>query len=120
MPTGLKNSPPLGQGLVSSQPRKAINFTIPLIFQATGVPITFPGLIVPEGLSVSLRGATALGVNASIVRVAENREGLQSGGGRIITPDTEISFPVDHLGQVWAVGTLNDGLIATISGVPIG
>ena len=121
MPTGLKNSPSIGPGLAQSQPRKAINFTIPLISPGTNVPIMFPGLIVPEGLSVSLRGSTAAGVNVGIARVGMNREELQSGGGRIITPDTEILFPVDHMAQIWAVfANATDGLIATISGVPIG
>jgi hypothetical protein len=121
MPTGLKDSP-LGPvaALVSSQPRRAVNNTINTVIAQTGVPQVLPAVIVPAGLSVALRGSTAAGVNAGVVRVALYPDVLLSGGGRVITPDTEISFPVDHLGQIWIIGTAADGLVVTISGVPIG
>ena len=110
----------LPHSLVSQQPRKAVNFSYRLVLAATGVPQQFPGLIVPVGLSVTLRGHNGANGNANLVRVAVTQDGLEGGGGRAVTPDTVISFPVDHMGQVWAVGTAGDGLIADVSGVPIG
>ncbi len=107
--------------LLSTQfPRKAINETIPVVFAADDVPVAFPAIVVPPGCSVTLRGVTSTGANLGVVRVATYREGLQSGDGTPITPDTEIAFSVDHLGQIWAVGKKDDGLVARISGVPIG
>jgi hypothetical protein len=121
MPTGLNNSPQLPTAPLSqTQPRKAINHTVTLILKSTGVPQKFPGLVVEFGLSVALRGHNGTTGNAAAVRVATYPEALSGSNGRVITPDTEIGFAVDHLGQVWAVGTAGDGLIATVSGVPIG
>ena len=126
MPTGLKNSPDGSGGsslpsLVSSQPRKAINHTLRLVLAVSGLPQRFPGLIVPEGLSVSLRGhnGTATG-NAAPVYIGAHQEYANPAYGRIVTPDTEINYPVDHTGQIWVYGTAGDGVVATISGVPIG
>jgi hypothetical protein len=123
MPTGLKNGIDAGgpgAGLVSSQPRKAINYTIRMLLAATGVPQRFPGIIIPEGLSVSLRGHNGGTGNAAAVCVGNHPEYANASSGRIITPDTEISFPVDHGAQIWATGTAGDGLIMSVSGVPIG
>jgi hypothetical protein len=118
MPTGLKNSPAMGP-LVSQQPRRAINHTLLLTLGADNVPQNFPGLVVAPGLGVALRGATKAGVNVGVVRVSLYPDELLAGGGRVITPDTEISFPVDHMAQIWAIGKAADGLIGSISGVPI-
>ena len=125
MPTGLKNSqdsvPGAPGGLVSSQPRKAINYTIRLLLTADNVPMRFPGIVIPEGLSVSLRGHNggATG-NAQPVFVGPHPEFANASSGRIITPDTEISYPVDHGAQIWVSGKTGDGVILSVSGVPIG
>lgn len=125
MPTGLKNSPdgsgPSLPSLVSSQPRKAINYTIRLVLVADNTPQRFPGVIIPEGLSTSLRGHNggATG-NVQPVYVGPHPEYANAASGRIITPDTEISYPVDHGGQIWVSGKTGDGVILSVSGVPIG
>lgn len=111
----------LPHNLVSQQPRRAVNFQYRMIFAATGVPQQFPALVVPMGLSVTLRASNStLAGNAGMVRVAATQDGLDGGAGRAISPDTVISFPVDHMAQIWAVGTAGDGIIADVSGVPIG
>lgn len=106
--------------LVSAQPRAAVNVTLPITIAADNTPMKLPGLQVPAGLGVSLRGATKLGANVSVVRVSTDPDELRQGGGRVITPDTEIGFPCNHLGELWYMGTAADGLIVTISGVPVG
>jgi hypothetical protein len=92
-----------------------------MIIAVTGLPQRFPGFIVPEGLSVSLRGHNGLATgNAASVYVGQHQEYANPAYGRVITPDTEIQFPVDHTGQIWVYGTAGDGVVCTVSGVPIG
>jgi hypothetical protein len=127
MPTGLKNSPGLtGSGGVIGAgamprtglvPRKAINYSVRMIFAVTGVPQVSQAIYVPPGTSVSIRAHNGLPTgNTAPCRVAQSREELllSATSGDVITPDTSISFPVDNLGQVWAVGTAGDGIILSI------
>ena len=120
MPTGLKNSPDDASGLSSlhlaqSQPRKAINQSIQVVFVATNVPQRLPGMIVPAGASVSLRGhnGTSAG-NSKAVYAAQYAESLGAAGTYTITPDTEITYPVDNLAHIWVMGTLGDGIIVSV------
>lgn len=123
MVTGLKNgNDTAALSLVQLQPRKAINHTLQLVFAAAGVAQKLPGLQVEEGLSVNVRGhnGTSAG-NKGNIRIALYPEALTNGGGRVITPDTEIPFPVDHTAQIWGIAdNAGDGMIASISGTPIG
>lgn len=123
MPTGLNNSKDeanLGTA-VNVGPRKAIFAVIQITFAASNQPLRFPQYLVPLGCSVSLRGDSGVGVNAAVVFAAANPGALQPGGRRAsITPDTEITYPVDDIGQIWAMGTAGDGLLATIRGGAVG
>lgn len=123
MPTGLKNSPIsgiIGAGAKPgwpSQPRGAINQSVRMIFTATGTPQVSQPVFVPPNCNVYVRGhnGTATG-NSAPCRVALSPEGLMlsSPAGDVITPDTEINYPVDNLVQIWGVGTAGDGLIISI------
>jgi hypothetical protein len=127
MPKGLNNSPGLtgsggiiglgstpNTGLV---PRKAINYSMRMIFTASGVPQPSQALRVPANTTVYIRAhnGTPTG-NAAPCRVALSAAELSQGStsGDVITPDTEISYPVDNLCQIWAAGTLGDGIILSI------
>jgi hypothetical protein len=111
--------------LSQTQPRNAINFTTQLVFAATDVPQRFPALIVPHGLSVALRGVVGGTVNTNAAYIATTRDELtEAASGRYtISPESQntvVSFPVDNLGQIWAMGTKGDGLIASVMGASIG
>lgn len=129
-PTGYQNTPGLGglgpsatgfagiptrssQGTPTSQ---SVNYSFKIVFAATGVPQAFPPLKIAPGWAVSVRGnnGTTDG-NANAIYVARNRSALLlPSQTQTITPDTEISFPVDNVGQIWAVGTEGDGAIVSI------
>jgi hypothetical protein len=125
MPTGLTNSPGLDDttqkllGLAQSLPRAAINISVQRVF-ANASPIRLPALIVPPGGSVTIRGnnGTTQG-NTKSVFVALRSEDLQGAQGYTITPDTEISYPVDNLSQIYASGTAGDGIIVSVRGAAI-
>ena len=83
-------------------------------------PAHFPAVIVPLGCSVTLRGGNGTQPNTANVFVHEYPDGLTQPGRIIISPDTEISYPVDNLSQIWAAGAVGDGLIATVRGAALG
>lgn len=121
MPTGLTNSPGIigGESLskpAPTQPRGAINQWQRVIFAVSGVPQVAQPVFVPPNCLVYIRAHNGtLAGNQHVCRVATNPQALSGGiagtGGNAITPDTEINFPVDNHGQIWAVGTALDGII---------
>jgi hypothetical protein len=120
MPTGLKNSPINSEPVSHIGPRAAICDTYQVVFTVANQPIQALPVIVPLGCSVAIRGVTLQGVNQGVVAVSNNPAGLYSSAARIITPDTEISFPVDRLSQIWAMGAnVGDGLVITVSGAAL-
>jgi hypothetical protein len=120
MPTGLKNSPAiLAPGMIRQGPRASINIASQVIFAATNVPQVFPPHFVPPGLVPLLRGVNGQTGNAQSAYVSDCAEGLFGQGFRIITSDTEISYPADNLGRIWVMGTKGDGVLATINGAAI-
>ena len=48
--------------------------------------------------------------------MALDRESLNVGLGDPITKDTEINYPVDSTGQIWAMGTQGDTLTISLRG----
>ena len=119
MPTGLKNSPDLGGpgGMPewAMQPRQAVNRQFTAIIATTGLAQPLPPVHVPPGANVSVRGHNGATGNTAVVRASVSRADLlQTNGGNPITPDTEISFPVDNVGQIWIVGTAGDGVVVAI------
>lgn len=113
MPTGLFNSPN-SETPATPQigPRRAINQAYQIVFLADDTPIRFPFVIVPLGCSVAVRGDNGSGANANPAFVGDNPQELN----QTITPDTEINYPSDNLGQIWAMGKAGDGLIAYVRG----
>jgi hypothetical protein len=125
--TGRKDSPGIAanssSGIIGfgakigrpNQPRAAINTSQRVIFAATGVAQMCQVVFVAPDCNVFIRAhnGTSSG-NAAICYVGHSQEELNSSGGDVITPDTEISYPVDHTGQIWAVGKLGDGITVSI------
>jgi hypothetical protein len=113
-PTGLSNSPK-GNPSPSSPLLRSINRTYSVIVASTGIPQPCPPSAVEPGAQVSVRahnGTTA--GNTDPVFTALYREALFAGGGDAITPDTEINYPVDNIGQIWVTGTAGDGIKVSI------
>jgi hypothetical protein len=67
----------------------------------TNVPQQAPQIVVPPNSMVAIRAhnGTNLG-NANLVRIGRQPELLGSMDGDPITPDSEISWPCDNLGQI--------------------
>jgi hypothetical protein len=129
MPTGLTNSPDPGllnptaipTKATARPPAEAINITLTVILRETGVPQVCPPYVVPLGASVNVRGQNGTsGGNTAAVFVDNNPATLANGKGRMITPDTEIFYPVDTTAQIWVVGTAADGIQVTITANPVG
>jgi hypothetical protein len=127
MPTGLQNSPGLtgsggviGAGSTPSTglvPRKAINYSVRMLFAVNDVPQVSQPVYVPPGTTVYIRAhnGTTTGNSAPCrVALSVGELSLGSTSGDVITPDTEISYPVDNLCQIWAAGTAGDGIIIAI------
>jgi hypothetical protein len=119
MPTGLTNTPFTRDQIPAVRPgRPAINATYKAIFSVTGQPINMPAVSVPPNASVYIRGHNGTNSgNAQPCRAALSPEGLLLTKGDVITPDTEITFPVNNLGQIWAVGTAADRIVVSIRAV---
>jgi len=128
-PSGLTNTPGLGglgpqtTGYATIPTRRgngqtspSVNYDFTIVFAATGVPQACQPLAIAPGWAVSVRGNNGtLSGNANPVYVAKTRARLLlSVMPQPITPDTEISFPVDNTGQIWGVGTEGDGIIVSI------
>ena len=121
MPTGLKNTPAANLGRATNVgPRGAICDSYQIVFAATNQPVNFSSVIVPLGCSVSLRGVNGSNPNLGVAFAGPYPAALSSGRRANITPDTEITYPVDNLNQIWCMGAQNDGLIATIRGSALG
>ena len=124
MPTGLSNSPSLFGGIPQkvsrAVPQPAINLTFTVIFRTTGIPQPCPPYQVPLQASVNVRGQNGLSAgNADPVFVGVSPEDVLS-GGRMVTPDTEIFYPVDNTSAIWARGTAGDGIQVTITANQLG
>ena len=131
MPTGLNNSPGLAapgslfpsnipNKTVNRAPQDAVNVTLTTLIRTTGVPQPATPYQVPPQASVNVRGqnGTTAG-NTGPVYVGLNPEELSNGGGRQVTPDTEIFYPVSNAGQIWVRGTAGDGIQVTINANPL-
>lgn len=120
MPTGINNASGAMANIDSAVTRQsvnraAINRSTKILFAADNVPTPVPHMFVPGYTSVYIRAhnGTPTG-NSEPVLVATYPEGLTAGRGDVITPDTEITFPVDNTGQIWAQGKAGDGVIVSI------
>jgi len=118
-PTGLRNS----VGLINAPGLAAkpgfmptsVNQSVYVILGATGVPQQAPPINVPGGTLVSIRAHNGTNAgNANIVRISRQPELLGEIDGDPITPDSDISWPCDNLGQIWVVGTAGDGIRISI------
>lgn len=115
MPTGLNNSPendkqPKFRGL----PQPAINESYGLTFDASGV-VQGPGVHVPQQATVRVRSRAG---NTHVVITALYRQGLYAANADVITPDTEIIYPVSNLAQIWAKGTPGESINISIRANP--
>ena len=116
-PTGLTNS---ASTAVSTYPqgtptaRKAVNKKYLYVFPASGL-VNGPSIAIAPGWSVSIRAHNGVDAgNQHVCKVATSYEELGGSQTETITPDTEITFPVDNLHQIWASGTAGDGIIISV------
>jgi hypothetical protein len=125
MPTGLHNTPgPFGAGILGTGagpftgglPKGAINKQVAASLRASGVPQPAPLIFVAPGENVFIRGSGSWGqVNQEPVYLGLSREDVNYfGKGYSLTPDTEISYPVDHTGQIWFNGTEGDSITISV------
>jgi hypothetical protein len=127
MPTGLRNTPgPFGAGVLGAgagpntgpKPgRGAVNKQYIMVFasQSPAVgPWHAPNIPVNPGENCFIRANNGLAANTHVIRIALNREELVGLGGYTITPDTEIAYPVDNVGQLWVLGLDGDGAIFSV------
>jgi hypothetical protein len=112
MPTGKKDSPGMNPNAAPLPGFRAASFnqSFYLILQNTGVAQPAPALNVPRGASVTIRAhnGTTTG-NAAIIRLGRHPELLNGIDGDPITPDSDIAWPCDSTGEIWAKGTAGDG-----------
>lgn len=117
MVKGLTDSPGLNPNVAPLPGFRAtsMNQSVYVILNATGVPQSAPAIYVPAGASVTIRAhnGTSTG-NAGLVRLAQQPELLSGTQGDPLTPDSDVSWPCDHLGQVWIAGTAGDGVRISI------
>jgi len=126
MPTGLKNSPPPFPSNIPTQrrsavPQPAINITATVVIDADGVPKNSPPYAIALQASVNVRGSNGKPAgNSAPVFVGLTLDEVLNGRGRMITPDTEIFFPVDNAVTIWVNGTAGDGIQVTITANQLG
>lgn len=116
------SKPPMMPVLAEEQPGPPLYETFQLIFKATNVPQSFPAFQIPPGGSVTLYPTTNTGVNANASQVASRASELGTSAARIIPAgaDVAISIAVDNLGNIWTMGTANDGMLAVVQAPQIG
>ena len=117
-PQGLSDSPGLSQNGTPNliqKSGKAINQSFYVIIRTTGAPQPATAMNVPDGSLVTIRAhnGTANG-NGALVSVSQQPEILNGAGGDPITPDSDITWPCDHTGQVWVLGNAGDGIRISI------
>lgn len=117
-PQGLSNSPGLSSGVLTAPVQGfAVNEQLLIVIPTgqTGVAQRVPPLRVPPGCQVAIRAHNGTDAgNSHIVRLASQPELLFGVGGIIITPDSDESYPCEHGGQIFFVGTAGDGIVFTI------
>lgn len=118
-PTGLSNSPTLSPipGLTAKPGfgPQVVNLAHYVIFAVTGTPQQCQPIFVPPNSIVAIRAHNGTDAgNQHVVRVSSRPETLTGTGGYPITPDSEVSWPVDKVNQIWAVGNAGDGICVTV------
>jgi hypothetical protein len=111
----------IGRGAKAGSPhvaRGALNISTRMIFAATGVPQVSQPIFVPPGCNVYVRGSNGTPAgNTGPVRIGLSREAVSGTQGDVIFGTTDVSFPVDNTGQIWAAGAAGDGLIIAVRSV---
>lgn len=64
-------------------------------------PLPGPGILVPVGMVVRVRGNPANTGNAYLARTYEDAALKSSGKCDVVEPNTEIIYPLDNLAQMW-------------------
>jgi hypothetical protein len=104
--------------LGSAPHHRPTNYTFLLLFEADNAPLQAPGVEVPAGCSVYVRGinGTATG-NAQVAYVGPTFESVQSPLHRTnLLPNTQVPYPVANLREIWAMGKANDGVQIQVIG----
>lgn len=117
-PTGTRNDPTLQPGLGAAlTPRfktYSVNQDHPFILASANVAQRAQPIFVPPDTLVAIRAhnGSSAGNNGNI-KIARQPELLST--ATVLTPDTQISWPVDQLDQVWFIGAnAGDGIIISL------
>ena len=77
-----------------------------------GAPVQGPGLRVPPGAVVRVR---ALPSNAGNVMIAQIPEDLMNGQADVLSPNTEVIWPIDNLARLFlSVQQSGDGVVVSV------
>jgi hypothetical protein len=108
--------------LAESLPGPALYETFQLVLKASQVPQNFPAYHVPPGASVTLYPYSNGGVNLENIAIASDADQIRTSDVRILPPAKDVSFPmqVNNLGDIWAIGTATDGILAVVQAPQIG
>ena len=109
-----------GLPLAELTPGSSVNLSFQLKFN--GNVQQFPAFRVPPGMSVLLYSVNGGAVNANGCGICEDPEGLGAPGGpflssaRVIPAGADVVVPwaIDNLCQIFARGTIGDGLLAVL------
>lgn len=93
----------------------SINRAYYVILKASGVPQQGPSVFVPPNTLVSVRAHNGTNAgNTNTIRISKRPETFGIIDGDPLTPDSDISWPVDNLNQLWVLGTAGDGVRVAI------
>lgn len=102
--------------LAQQQPGPPINVRFQLVFKATNTPVQCPAFVVPPGASITLRTVNGATVNANECFVAE-RYALLGTSSQMAFPagaDVSLPWPVQNTAEIFAQGTMGDGLLVMV------
>lgn len=113
--TGLKTG-----GLPGTQQNREVNpypitdsWTIVLV--ATNAPQQAAPIRVPYGATVRLRASNNGSGNSKVIFVSTDPRVFAGGGGTPLQPLDDVEYPVGSLGQIWAYGTVGDGVVVSVT-----
>lgn len=112
--------------LAQFQPHPPLNFSFQIVFaNATSDPYFAwqgPNFQVPDGATVTLRPANGIRLNSQACNVAESPHGCYFTNNLTLAPgaDVAVPYPVRNLNEIFAKGTINDGVLIQVTMPSVG